>query len=125
MSIAYRGWGWCRLPLTPGDRPGQADRVVEFIDPDSDLAKAIDKEFWVRKEVERPKFSANRVVEEVRKAGFPKFRVHHDHTNMWKADNAKEPGKGYGVQVEKAWFWYEPWIKRCIELCEKAGDRYR
>ena len=107
------------------NRPGQADRVVEFIDPNSELAKTIDKEFWVKKEVERPKFSANHVVEEVRKAGFPKFRVHHDHTNMWKADNGKDPAKGYGVQVEKTWFWYEPWIARCIALCAAAGDKYR
>lgn len=107
------------------NRPGQADRVVEFIDPNSELAKTIDKEFWVKKDVERPKFSANKVVEEVRKAGFKNFRVHHAHTNMWKTDNAKEPAKGYGVLVEKTWFWYEPWIKRCIALCEAAGDKYR
>jgi len=107
------------------NRPGQADRVVEFIDPDSELAKTIDKVFWVKKEVERPKFSASRVVEEVRKAGFPKFRVHHDHSTMWKSVNAKDPAKGYGVHVEKAWFWYEPWIARCIELCGAAGDKYK
>jgi len=29
------------------NRPGQADRVIEFIDPSSDAAKAIDKEYWV------------------------------------------------------------------------------
>lgn len=107
------------------NRPGQADRVVEFIDPNSELAKTIDREFWVRKEVERPKFNAGSVVVQVRKSGFPKFRVHHDHTNMWKAEKAKEPGKGYGVEVEGAWFWYEPWVARCIELCAAAGDRYR
>ena len=38
------------------NRPGQADRVVEFIDPESDLAKTIDKEYWVKKEIERKKF---------------------------------------------------------------------
>ena len=107
------------------NRPGQADRVVEFIDPNSDLAKTIDKEYWVKKEVERSKFTANHVVEEVRKAGFSKFRVHHHHTNMWKSENAKDAAKGYGVEVEKAWFWYDTWVKRCIELCGAAGDKYK
>ncbi len=44
------------------NRPGQADRVVEFISPDSELAKCIAKEYWVKKEVERPKFRAKRRV---------------------------------------------------------------
>jgi hypothetical protein len=52
------------------NRPGQADKVIEFIDPNSDLAKAIDKEYWVKKEVEKPKFRAKDVVAEIRKAGF-------------------------------------------------------
>jgi hypothetical protein len=107
------------------NRPGQADRVVEFIDPNSEIAKTIDKEYWVKKEVERPKYTAKHVVEEVRKAGFPKFRVQHDHVNMWKSETAKDPAKGYGVQVEGAWFWYDSWIKRCIELCEAADSKYR
>lgn len=107
------------------NRPGQADRVIEFIDPNSDLAKTIDKEYWVKKEVERIKFLPSRVVAEVRKAGFPKFRVQPDHVEMWKAEDAKNPGKGYGVRVEGAWYWYESWINRCIELCKAAGDKYK
>lgn len=107
------------------NKPGQADRVVEFIDPDSDLAKSIDKEYWVKKEVERTKYLPSRVVEEVQKAGFPKFRVQREHIEMWKAEDGKNPAKGFGVQVEGAWYWYESWIKRCIELCQKAGDRYK
>ncbi|PZS62946.1 hypothetical protein A7X64_08000 [Stenotrophomonas maltophilia] len=106
------------------NRPGQADRVIEFIDPHSELAKTIDKEYWVKKEVERPKFNASSVVAEVRKAGFPKFKVHHDHTNMWKRENAKDPGKGFGVQVEGSWLWYDTWINRCIEICKDEGDKY-
>lgn len=107
------------------NKPGQADRVVEFIDPNSDLAKSIDKEYWVKKEVERTKYLPSRVAEEVRKAGFRNFRVQPEHVNMWKAEDAKNPAKGYGVQVEGAWYWYESWIKRCIELCQQAGDKYK
>ncbi len=107
------------------NRPGQADKVIEFIDPKSDLAKAIDKEFWVKKEVERQKFRATDVVEAVQKAGFSRFRVFAEHLRMWQAEDAKKPGKGYGVEVQGVWYWYQSWIDRCIELCEAAGDEYR
>ncbi|KVD77000.1 hypothetical protein WS62_31255 [Burkholderia sp. ABCPW 14] len=106
------------------NKAGQADRVIEFIDPNSELAKTIDKEYWVKKDVERAKYLPTRVVEEIRKAGFQKFRVQPDHVNMWRSEDAKNPSKGYGVQVEGAWYWYESWIKRCIELCKAAGDKY-
>src|SRR5208337_111203 len=45
------------------NRPGQADKVVEFIDPNSELAKQIDREYWVKKEVERPKFLAKQSLQ--------------------------------------------------------------
>jgi hypothetical protein len=98
---------------------------VEFIDPNSNLAKTIDKEYWVKKEVERPKFRPTHVVAEVRKAGFPRFRIQPDHVDMWKAEDAKSPAKGYGVNVAGAWYWYESWVKRCVELCTAAGDRFK
>jgi len=107
------------------NRPGQADRVVEFIDPNSDLAKAIDKEYWVKKEVERTKYLPRHVVVEVCAAGFPKFRVQPEHVNMWKVEDAKNPAKGYGVEVEGVWYWYDTWVKRCIELCTAAGEKYK
>jgi hypothetical protein len=107
------------------NRPGQADRVVEFIDPNSELAKTIDKEYWVKKEVERTKCLPSRVVTEVRAAGFPKFRVRPEHVDMWKAEDAKNPAKGYGIDVEGVWYWYDTWIRRCIELCAAAGEKYK
>lgn len=107
------------------NRPGQADRVVEFIDPNSELAKTIDKEYWVKKEVERPKFRAKDVVAEVKKAGFTRFKVFRDHVDFWKAEDAKNPVKGYGVEIQGAWYWYESWIQRCIELCKVAGDKFK
>lgn len=106
------------------NRPGQADRVVEFIDPNSHLAKAIDKEYWVKKEVERPKFRPTDVVKAVQVVGFPKFRINPEHLTMWKGEDAKNPGKGYGVEVQGTWYWYQSWIDRCIELCRAADNRY-
>ena len=106
------------------NRPGRADRVIEFIDPRSDLAKEIDKDYWVKKEVEKPKFRAKDVVAAVRKAGFTGFRMFPHHLDMWRSEDAKNPGKGLGVDVQGSWYWYQPWIDRCIELCTAAGDKY-
>lgn len=107
------------------NRPGQADRVIEFIDPKSDLAKQIDKEYWVQKEVEKPKYRAKDVVAEVRKTGFKNFRVQPEHVQFWKSEDAKNPVKGYGVEIQSAWYWYQSWVDRCIEICQAAGDRYK
>jgi len=107
------------------NRPGQADKVIEFIDPKSELAKEIDKEFWVKKEVERKKYRATDIVKQLNASGFEKFRVNPEHLKMWKSENAKEPAKGYGVEVAGVWYWYESWLQRCLELCEAAGEQYR
>lgn len=107
------------------NRPGQADRIVEFVDPDSDLAKTIDKEYWVKKEVEKKKYRATDVAAEVRKAGFSKFRVQPEHLRMWEGEDAKNPGKGFGAEVAGSWYWYESWVNRCIELCRQQPEKYR
>jgi len=103
---------------------GQADKTVEFIDSKSDLAKAINKQFWVKKEVEKAKFRPKNVVAKVKAAGFPKFRVSPDHVLMWQGEDAKNPSKGYGVTVDGQWFWYQSWIDRCIELSKQAGTKF-
>jgi len=89
------------------------------------LAKSIDKAYWVKKEVERPKYRPTDVVSAVQAAGFPKFNVYSSHVEMWKSEDAKNPGKGFGVGVQGVWYWYQSWIDRCIELCTSAGDRYK
>jgi hypothetical protein len=107
------------------NRPGQADKVVDFIDPKSDLAKAIDKEYWVKKEVEKKKYRLSDIVAAVKEAGFSQFRINPEHVEMWQSEDAKKPGKGYGVEVAGYWYWYESWLKKCLELCERAGDKYK
>lgn len=98
---------------------------MEFIDPNSELAKTIDKQYWVRKEVERPKYRPKDVVTAVREAGFQKFRINPEHLNLWKSEDAKNPAKGYGTDISGTWYWYESWVRRCIELCSAVGDKYR
>jgi hypothetical protein len=106
------------------NRPGQADRVVEFVPPNSDLEKEI-QHLVVKREVEKKKYLAKHVVDEVKKAGFARFRTNPEHLQIWKDEDAKNPSKGYGVEIHGIWYWYENWVKRVIELCEQAGDKYR
>ena len=105
------------------NKPGQADSVVEFVPPNSDLEREIHQVY--KKEVEKKKYLAKHVVEEVKKAGFNIFRKNPEHLRMWKAEDAKNPAKGYGVEIHGIWYWYESWVKRVIELCEQAGDKYQ
>ena len=108
------------------NRLGQADRIIEFIKPDSVISPEDDDKVYVTtKEIERPKFLPSAVAAKVREAGFAKFRTQPEHVKMWKAEDAKNPGKGYGIEVEGKWYWYESWIERCLELCEDADDLYR
>ena len=105
------------------NRPGQADRVMEFVPPNSELEKEIHNVY--KKEVERKKYLAKHVVAEVHKAGFNRFRTNPEHLQMWKAEDAKNPARGYGVDLHGIWYWYENCVKRVIELCEQGGDKYR
>ncbi len=100
-------------------KKGQADRAIEFIAADSPLAEAIDKQYWVQKEVERPKFKAGAVVRAMQGDGYKKFNMHH-HTALWKALDGKNPGKGFGVDVDGSWFWYERWMDEVRSHCR--GD---
>lgn len=87
------------------------------------MAKVIDKEYWVKKEVEKKKYRPSGIVAAVQAAGFPNFRINPEHVEMWKSEDAKKPGKGYGVEIAGCWYWYETWLNRCIELCGLAGDK--
>jgi len=107
------------------NRPGQADKVVEFIDPKSELAKKIDKEYWVKKEVEKRKFRPGKIVSLVQEAGYLNFRVNPEHVKMWQSEDAKNPGKGFGAEVAGDWYWYDTWLNRCLELCALAGEKYK
>ncbi len=107
------------------NHPGQADRVVEFISQDTELAKQIDKEYWVQKHVEKRKYRAKDIVAQVKAAGFPQFNLHGHHTRTWQSEDAKSPSKNYGVEVQGTWYWYENWLQRVIEICEEAGTQYR
>ena len=111
-----------RLMFVPKltSKPSQADRAIEFIRADSELASLIDKEYWVQKEVERPKYRPGQIVDMMCEEGYVGFGM-HQHTLLWKELDAKNSGKGYGVMIAGTWYWYERWVDKVREHC--VADR--
>ncbi|MGE0061674.1 MAG: DUF3644 domain-containing protein [Xanthobacteraceae bacterium] len=103
-------------------RKGQADRVIEFIDPNSELAQNISREYWVKEETERPKLSATQVVKKVRSEGFSDFGM-HQHTLFWKEHDGKNPARGFGTMVVKSWYWYQHWPTFIISELSKLREK--
>ena len=112
------------VPVATSKR-AQADEVVEFVSATSDLAQRIDRAYrqTVLKEVERPKHLPKEIVQLMRVEGYPSFTM-HNHTQLWKDLDAKNPGKGFGVMVAKTWYWYDRWVDRVRQHCADNRDRY-
>jgi hypothetical protein len=110
------------VPKT-ANRKGQADRVVEFVPANSEIAKGINKEYVVIKEKEKTKYLPTDIWKKMKEESFIKFGQ-HQHTLLWKANNAKEPSKGYGVLVVKTWYWYDSWLNFVRKHCEENKARY-
>ncbi len=103
---------------------GQADRAIEFIPAASELAKTVDKDYWVLKEVERRKYRPSGIVKMMNAEGYHRFNMHH-HTELWKKLNAKNIGKGYGTDaVPGQWLWYEPWVVIVRQHCKDNAADY-
>lgn len=102
--------------------PG-ADIAVELIQPDSPLADQVNR--ILLKETEKRKYLPSQIVSAMRDEGFDKFTM-HKHTELWKQLDAKVPDKGFGVvAVGNVWSWYDTWLTRVREECEKNPNEYR
>lgn len=111
------------VPKT-ANRKGQADKVIEFVKTDSNLAKQVNIEYAVIKETERPKFLPKQIVERMNQKGFIKFKMHH-HTELWKSRDAQNPAKGYGHLVAgKYWHYYANWVELVEQHCNENKDKY-
>lgn len=100
------------------NRKGQADEVIEFVKPDSEIAKSANISYAMIRETERPKYLPSKIVAIMQEEGFIGFKTHL-HTEFWQAQDAKNLAKGFGVQVEKTWYWYENWLERVREHCKE------
>lgn len=79
------------VPKT-ANRKGQADRVIEFVSPDSEIAQYLGKEYWAIKDREKPKYLPNKIWKEMHKLGYKKFGS-YQHTQLWKREDAKNLSK--------------------------------
>ena len=111
------------VPKT-ANRPGQADKLIEFVRSDSEIAKTVNTQYVLTKETEKKKWLPSEIVRRVNAEGFKNFRM-HEHTELWKAENAKAAGKGYGVQVSKTWYWYDKWVAYVKKHCQVNAEKYR
>jgi len=105
------------------NHPGQADRAIEFVAPDSDVGDAINKQYVVIREREKRKLGAKEVVKIIRDEGYPRFGP-YQHTQFWKRVDGKNPDHEYGAEVGGHWFWYENWLEVVRAECQEHPDLY-
>lgn len=102
-------------------RAGKADKVVEFVRAGTEAAEEIER--VVFKERERPKYKPTQIVSEMRKRGFKWFNI-ATHTNLWREHDAKNPKKGFGVQLaDSQWYYYDTWIAKVDEFCQETQKK--
>lgn len=106
------------------NRPGQADKVIEFLDPHSDLAKGINVTYAVTKEAEKTKHVPSKIVTMMQEEGYSGFKLQH-HTSLWKQHDAKKTTKGFGIELENRWYWYENWLNVVRQHCKSNARRYK
>lgn len=106
------------------NHPSQADQAITFVKADSELAKAVNATYTVVRETERPKWLPSAIVAKMKAEGFPKFGI-SQHTDLWMALDAKNPAKGFGVQIAKTWYWYESWVDRVRDHARDNAATYR
>lgn len=104
------------------NRARSADLAIEFVKPDTHEAAAINR--VLLKETEKSKYRPMQVVTKMQDDGYPSFTI-AKHTDLWKALDAKDPAKGYGVEMlDGQWYWYETWINRVREHCQENANAY-
>jgi hypothetical protein len=111
------------VPKTANNK-GQADQVIEFVKADSELAQEVNAKYAVIKETERDKCLPAQIVKLMQAEGFPGFSI-HAHTQLWKANDAKNPKHGYGTEVVDKWYWYAKWVNEVRNYCQKNSGKFQ
>jgi hypothetical protein len=112
-----------RVNFTPvlANRSASADEVIEFSKTTPQEAGAI----AFIKEVDRKKYRAGQIVKLMKAEGYPRFTM-QSHTDLWRAEKAKDPKLGFGSQLydNEGWGWNDKWAAHVREHCAKNSDRY-
>ncbi len=106
------------------NRPGQADKVIEFLNPDSEVAQGMNVTYAINKEKEKTKYVPSKIVSIMNEEGYLRFKL-QNHTVLWQQHDAKKPTKGYGVQIENRWYWYENWMTIVRQHCAGNKKKYQ
>jgi hypothetical protein len=106
------------------NHPNQADQVITFIKADSEIAQQVNAAYAIVRETEKPKFLPSEIVGKMKAEGFPRFGM-HQHTVLWKKQDAKGQGKAFGVAVGKTWYWYESWLDEVRGHCQLNRAQYQ
>ena len=72
------------------------------------------------KEIEKKKLLPSAIVKLMRADGYRWFRQ-HELTLLVRSLGAKDPKKGFGVDLGDRWFWYEHFLNLVRTHCEKRG----
>jgi len=111
------------IPKT-ANHPNQADKVIEFVKPDSEIAQQVNATYTLVKETEKPKFLPSEIVRKMKADGFPRFGM-YQHTEFWKKLDAKAKGKSFGTEIGKTWYWYESWFDEVRKHCQANKKWYQ
>ena len=111
------------MPKLSG-KPTKADVAIEFIAADSAQGQQIHE--IVLKEVDKARYTGTQVLARMKIEGYPKFNS-NSHMKLWKALDAKNPGKGYGKEGDYKgyWVWNDRWLEHVREHCQEKGDLYK
>lgn len=97
------------------NKVNKSDRVVEFISSDNEIAKDLNKEYYLIQEREKNKYTVSEIIAEVNKE-FPNFSF-DDFEKLRVKEKAKS--KGYGIKLANTWFWYETWLNFILKELRK------
>lgn len=103
---------------------GQADKVIEFLPPNSPESETLNKEYVLIKEREKLKHLPTEIWQKMQGLGYKNFGQ-HQHTQLWKSKDAKNPAFGFGTMVVNSWYWYDKWLKEVEEHCKESGSLYK
>lgn len=105
------------------NRKGQADKVIEFIPADSEIAKGMNKEYVLVKEKEKTKYLPSDIWKMMQKDGYKRFGS-YQHIKLWQTEKAKDLPKGFGTLVAKTWYWYDSWLSFVRKHCKENKSQY-
>lgn len=107
------------VPKVAG-KAAKSDLAVEFVKAGTPEAENVER--VLLKDTERPKYRPTEIVAKANAAGFPQFAI-FDHTQLVNQLNARNPGKGYGVEIAGQWYWYDGWFEKVMEKLNEGWTR--